>query len=229
MAFKFLLLITAQTVEQFTKGRNLQRQEEGTEDISGVILNMLNLRCAQEPRWKCSIGSSPWESDAQQRGLGQHCRSDSDLSNWVPWKLQEEKLPITFKFNALNSLPEALQYPCQTFHVCISHCGSNKSKKEKQAIILGKQVFICTVPSFSYSPKDPRTFVHVSMSTQLCTLIGIQQLILSQQRLIRNFQTSHSLVHILQSTFWVPNKSTFSEVYNYQKKRKNLIPSLGEV
>lgn len=45
---------------------------------------------------------------------------------------KKKKLPQTFKFNAFNSLPEALLYPYQTFHVYISHCGSNKSKKKNE-------------------------------------------------------------------------------------------------
>lgn len=49
---------------------------------------------------------------------------------------KKKNTPHTFKCNVLNSLPEALLYPCQTFHVCISHYGSNKSKKK--FIILGK-------------------------------------------------------------------------------------------
>lgn len=45
---------------------------------------------------------------------------------------RKRNIPHTFTSNAFNSLPEALLYPCQTFHACISHYGSNKSEKKKK-------------------------------------------------------------------------------------------------
>lgn len=97
------------------------------------------------------------------------------------------------KFNAFNSLPEALLYPCQTFHACISHYGSNKSKKKNNNNYIGQIGFyLCR---FLLSPIPKSTWVQckcecVCVHTHQHTMWLPQQLILSQQRLIRNFQIS---------------------------------------